>query len=150
MGKKKNVLKEGDKGVTLGLGICSFFASIFEMNEMVAKKRKLTDEQIEEVVRKEYPNRKGYFFSGSRPKKKRISYASSGTSSSNWGKVTVNSYRSKYNKGVFTGKIPPDVPSFRYDYRGEKVDSRTGKRPLTPTQIETILALHQELRKSMT
>lgn len=138
--KKKGSQKA--KGRTSGLGICGFFALLFEANELASKKRKLTNEQIEKEVRKEFPNRKGYFFKGARPVNNRP-----GGSSPSWGKISVNTYRQKYNKGVFTRKVPPERYSFRYDKQGLVVDTTTGKRFLLPEEIKAINLRHQQFRK---
>lgn len=133
---KKPAANRSQGGRSLNIGICSFFALLFESNESSPKKYKLTNEQIEAEVRKEYPDRKGAFFDGKRAGRR-----------DTWGRITVNTYRQKYNKGVFTQGIPPERFSFRYDKRGMRVDSRTGKRLLLPEEIESISLKHQELRE---
>lgn len=121
-------------GITTGMGVCSYFASLFEANEL--GNRKMTDEMIAKKVRAEFPGRKGYFFTGEgRP------------SSSSNSRETVNAYRQKYNAGKFTKNIPPLHFSFRYNNRGERVDARTGKYPLLPEEIDYFLSMHKSQRQ---
>ena len=103
------------EGKKYGLGICQFWVYIFELNERLPKKRKMTDEEIKRQVREEYPNRKSI--------KKLGPVGGRGT-------TTVNYHRQLYNGGRYTRGIPPKVISYRYGADGNEVNPRTGK-PLT-------------------
>lgn len=119
-------------GVNTGMGVCSYFAMLFEANEQMVKGRKLTDEQITLRVRNEFPGRKGAFFTGEKRK--------------TGGKETVNQWRQKFNKGNYSRGIPPMLRSFRYNSRGQIVDDRTGKYPLLTEEIDQMKHAHQEAR----
>lgn len=113
------------KGLTTGLGICAFFANLFETNELSKPARRLTDEQIAIAVEREFPTRKSAKFFRD-PKHY----------------LTVNAYRNYYNQGKFTqGKIPKYV-SFRYAKGGIPVEGRLGFRPLMQDEIITISRQH--------
>lgn len=108
------------------MGVCAYFSMLFETNEILQPKKRFSDEQIREMVRKEFPNRKGQFFSES-------------------GGVTVNEYRQRYNKGVFSRNVPPAVPSYRY-FKGQAVDGRTGRHFLVQEEIDAINKEHAAFR----
>lgn len=111
MAKRK---RHKTRGVNTGLGICSFFAYLFEANTIFPKK--LTDEEIALRVSKEFPSRKS---AQAFIEKRR----------------TVNEYRQRYHRGDFTGFNPPPKFSFRYDSTGNIVDGRKGRRVLTNIEI---------------
>ncbi len=121
--------KHKSRGITSGVGICTYFAFLFRSNEIAPLKRKLTDDQIASMVEKEFPHRPSAFvFRG--PNKKR----------------TINEYRLRYNRGLFTNsKVPADY-SFRYDSAGIRVDGRTGKKPLPTIQILGLQSSHRYYR----
>ena len=96
-------------GVTTGLGICSFFAMLFRLNE--SSPVKLTDEQIALRVKEEYPDRP--------------------TADRYLGKNkirTINEYRCRYNTGMFTKGLSPRKQSHRYNEQGNKVDGKHGRQ----------------------
>lgn len=121
-------------GRETGMGVCSYLAMIFETNELLAVKggKKRTDDQILALVREEFPDREGAFFTGE--KRKSGSYA------------TVNQWRIKYNAGKLTRGIPPKNRSFRYNSRGEIVDHRTGKYPLLVEEVNKLIREHSDFR----
>ena len=96
-------------GITSGLGITTYFASLFESNELLNPSQRMSDQQIAKKVANEFPDRQSaQDFSSMHPKK------------------TVNSYRYRYNKGQFTRNLPPKVLSIRYNIRGLPVNGKTG------------------------
>jgi hypothetical protein len=109
--------KHKSKGITTGLGICSYFAAIFRANEGCVTKRKKTDEQIAIMIEREFPHKLGAFAFRGETKKR-----------------TINEYRHRYNTGKFTGGIVPSIYSFRYNKTGDRVDGRTGTKVLPTIQ----------------
>jgi hypothetical protein len=91
-------------GITTGLPVFGFWAYFFPKNEKASKKDKLTDEQITEFVRAEFPGRKNEVFDH------------------------IPGIRRNYNNGMFTKGIPPKVHSNRYDAEGNVVPSRPYRR----------------------
>ncbi len=114
------------KGITTGMGIISYFTSLFEANEFLTTKWKMTDEAIARKIAKEFPHRK-----------------SAQDFLHNKSKKTVNSYRYRYNSGKFTRGIPPTILSFRYDKLGEPVNFKTGTTLLLQEEVN----LHKEKHK---
>jgi hypothetical protein len=104
--------------VTTGVGICTYFANLFQANELSPKVKKLTDEQIAILVEKEFPNRPTAKVYRGQSKRR-----------------TINEYRQRYHNGKFTGGDIPSVFSFRYDKDGDEVDGRTGKYKLPAIQV---------------
>jgi hypothetical protein len=121
--------KHKSRGITTGLGICSYFATLFQANELAPKGRKMTDEQIAMKVEHEFPNRPGAFAYRGQTKKR-----------------TINEYRHRYNTGKFTGGILPLLFSFRYNSSGEIVDGKTGKEVLPVIQIDGFKSAHRYWR----
>jgi hypothetical protein len=78
-----------------GVGVCAFWAQLFELNEQLPKGKKMTDAEIFRQVKLHYPKSPGVIAIEKRAK-------------------TVHYYRYLYNKGVLTGSIPPKVTSVRY------------------------------------
>lgn len=118
------------KGKTLGLGICGFFAAIFDSNEVVSKRKKLTDEEIMVAVENEFPDRpSAHSFRGENKTR------------------TINEYRLRYNQGKFSpqGKMP-ERRSFRYNKDGERVDGRKGNRLLNQLEIDGFISSHKYWR----
>jgi hypothetical protein len=115
------------KGITSGVGICTYFAFLFRYNE--TSKKKLTDEEIAILVEREYPDRhSAKAFRGNTKKR------------------TINEYRHRYNAGLFTtGKIPA-LFSYRYDSLGNRVDGRTGKKILPTIQELGLQSAHRYWR----
>lgn len=112
-----------------GFGICAFFANLFESNELCPVRRRMTDDQILAKVKAEFPNRCEEFGPGK--------------------KYSVNQYRNMYNEGRFTGAVPPEKPSFRYDSSGRVVDARLGRRELLPEELTLFLAKHKKHRDKL-
>lgn len=118
------------KGITSGVGICTYFAFLFRSNEIAPKKKKLTDEQIAIAIEKEFPNRPTAFsFRG--PNKNK----------------TINEYRLKYNRGCFTYNQIPELYSYRYDSMGNRVDGRTGRKILPTIQELGLQSAHRYWRE---
>lgn len=120
------------RGVTLGMGVCSFLASVFDANESLknsaGRMRKLTDEKIHQMLKEEFPGRTSGIFTG---------------------KVTINEYRQRYNKGDFSLGIPPERMSFRYDRSGRIVDARSGLHQLPIEVIEAFIRTHELSRQKI-
>ncbi len=123
-------IKHKSRGITSGVGICTYFAFLFASNEKPGTK-KLTDDEIAILVERQFPGRKtAQVFRG--PNKKR----------------TINEYRHRYNLGLFTmGKIPA-LYSYRYDSMGNRVDGRTGKKILPTIQELGLQSAHRYWRES--
>lgn len=129
---KKAVSARGKQNRTIGpsgLGICAFFALLFESNELCPVKRRMTDDQLLAKVKAEFPDRTAEFGRGK--------------------KYTVNQYRNMYNEGRFTGAVPPAKPSFRYDSSGRTVDARLGRRELMPEEVALFTAKHKKRRDKL-
>jgi hypothetical protein len=94
-------------GKRSGLGVHSFIGVLFEGNEKLSKKNKMTDVMIQNQIIAEFSGRKvaSTLLDGTR---------------------TVNYYRNQYNSGRLLGKMPPSI-SYRYNDDGEVVNGRTGK-----------------------
>lgn len=116
------------RGLSTGVGICTYISNLFEANELLGpKQKKLTDEIIEAKLQAEYP----------------------GVEIGKGQKYTVNSYRTMYNQGRFTQNVPPENLSFRYNGQRQIVDGRTGRRPLLPEEIKHLQKKHADLRKEL-
>ena len=103
------------------LGIMAFWSHIFEANERLDTEKKMTNAEIERQVR--------------------LEFAHEDTLMRNLdsGRQSVNYYRHLYNKGRMNKGISPKYFSFRYDYDGRVVDTRTGNRLLTKLEIKEYL-----------
>lgn len=112
-----------------GLGVCAFFATLFESNELCPVRRRMTDDQILAKAKAEFPGRFDNFGSGK--------------------KYSVNQYRHMYNGGRFTGTVPPEQPSFRYDSSGRIVDARLGRRELLTEEVTLFKAKHKKRRDAL-
>lgn len=84
-------------GVTTGLNIAMYLCYIFIKNERWAKADKLTNDNILEALRKEFPGRE----------------------TSCW--KAIGAWRAKYNTGGFTRGMIPKVQSRAYDENGDVV-----------------------------
>lgn len=123
-------IRHKSRGITSGVGICTYFAFLFRSNERVGSK-KLTDEQIAILVERQFPGRKtAQVFRG--PNKKR----------------TINEYRHRYNLGLFTGGKMPALHSYRYNSDGLRVDGRTGKKVLPIIQELGLQSAHKYWREN--
>lgn len=108
------------RGVKTGLGICDFWCNLFAANELLPKKRKMTDEEIKRQVIEEFPKRDSV--------KKLGLVGERGT-------VTVNEHRLLYNRGRYTRNVVPVVRSVRYNSDGIPVDGKTGRRALSGQEL---------------
>ena len=128
--KKQAAHKE--LGDTSGLGITAYFVMLFQSNELIAKKDKLTDIQIARRVAKEFPRR---------PTAQLEQFTGVDK------KHTINSYRYRYNTGVFTRGIPPVNRSYRYNAQGNIVNEKTGNHRLLPQEIALLKESHKSKRR---
>ena len=103
------------EGIRTGLGICQFWATLFEANERLVQRKKMTDAEIKRQVAEEFPGREAV--------RKLLD-----------GVTTVNYYRRLYNKGRLTSGRIPKLPSRRYGIDGVRVNGRSG-RTLTPEEL---------------
>lgn len=95
---------EKRKGVSVqrgrsGRGVGEYICWIFELNERFPKDQKLTDDKIQTMLLHEFPNRNSDYF------------------------YRIAAIRNRYNRGVYTGKVPPRVPSRRYNANGDVIDA---------------------------
>jgi hypothetical protein len=114
-------------GVKTGLGIMAFWALLFDANEIRLKSEKMTNAEIERLVREEFPHEETLL------------------SNLDSGRQSVNYYRHLFNKGRMSqpkGSLPTNL-SFRYDIGGNLVDTRSGKRVL---KADEIVALENKYR----
>jgi len=119
-------------GITTGMGILAYFVSLFEANELLSRKLRMSDTTIAKKVAREFPNRlSAQDFISEHPDK------------------TVNSYRGRYNKGTFTRGTPPTVLSLRYNNYGLPVNYKTGTILLTERD-ETLLRETHDLFRNRT
>lgn len=114
-------------GKKTGLGIMTFWATLFECNERLPRTRKMTNAEIERQVRVEF------------------SHEETLMENLESGRQTVNYYRNLYNKGKLTKPrlVAPSHISFRYNTDGKIVDTRTGKRILSEEERNEILGRYQ-------
>lgn len=110
------------KGARFKMGLTAFVRSLFELNESLPSHQKMTNAEIERQILEEYGH----------VNRTATSFATGG--------MTVNKYRYKHNAGVLIVPFYCSLPfSFRYDIKGQVVDTRTGRHPLEPIGIsETI------------
>jgi hypothetical protein len=85
-------------GVTTGLPIFLAVAYVFQQNEKAPRTRKLTDQQIAEWLRAEFPGRATKYWDD------------------------VQWFRVRYNNGKLTRGVRPELQSHRYDSGGENID----------------------------
>ena len=100
-------------GLNTKLGIMAFWKLLFEGNEKLPANQKMTNAEIERQVRIEF------------------SHESTLLENLDSGRQSVNYYRHLYNKGRMTNGEAPELLSFRYDERGNKVQTRTASKLLT-------------------
>ena len=117
-------------GSTTGMGIISYFISLFEANEFVSTKHKMSDDDIAKRIAKEYPDRE-----------------SAQDFMLNKAKKTINSYRYRYNAGYFTNGIPPRNLSLRYDNKGYPVNAKTGTSFLSQEKVNVLRKNHKKFRE---
>lgn len=117
------------EGKKSGLGIMAFWAALFRGNEMLSKSKKMTNAEIERQVRLEFPHEQTLM------------------DNLDSGRQTVNYYRHLYNVGKLTKPKgePPEHVSFRYNTDGIPVDTRTGKRPLSEEQWESLWSRYKDV-----
>jgi len=106
------------EGEETGLSVFQYLAALFQANEQLPAKEKMTDAEIERKIVAEFPNEPIARQLSARPRE-----------------YTVNWFRQRYIEGRFTqGQVPTDgsaLPiSHRYGINGTRVKPRTGK-PLT-------------------
>lgn len=104
------------RGEESGLGVCTYLAILFETNELLPSRKKLTDRMIETKLKKEFPGKK-------------LLRLKSGLS------IDIPKYRSYYNAGRLTGGIRPTLPSFSYNEFGLPLNRITGE-VLLPDEVE--------------
>lgn len=114
---RKNKYSSRTKGKNFEGGIMLWWATLFQANEALPPRKKLTDESIKEAILNEFPDL-GY----DAPTKL-------GKSGEN-GRETVNYYRYLYNAGRLTSGKVPEIKSYRYNKEGKRVNGRTGTRLL--------------------
>lgn len=91
-------------GVTTGLPISLALCWAYQQNEVAPTKQKLTDQEIAEWLRHEFPGRATKHFDA------------------------VQTNRWRYNRGDFTRGTPPRKPSNRYDSGGLQINPTYRKR----------------------
>ena len=103
------------RGKLSKLGWLEAWAKIFENNELLSPDQRLTDDQIKELVLKDFPHK---------PKIKK-----------SLEKYNVQYWRLLYNKGWMHKMCPPPKISFRYNAQGTAIRIGSGReRPLTITE----------------
>ena len=100
----------------------AFWKLLFEGNEKLPTNQKMTNAEIERQVRLEFP------------------HESTLLENLDSGRQSVNYYRHLYNKGRMTNGETPELLSFRYDERGNRVNTRTATRLLTEQEIKEYIA----------
>lgn len=85
-------------GTSTGLPLFMAICYVFQQNEKATKAKKLTDEQISEWLRHEFPGRNTAYFD------------------------RVQETRNYYNRGKYTRSVPPRLKSHRYDSGGTEID----------------------------
>jgi len=101
---------EVPNGTKRKLGITELWCLLFEMNEALPRKRKMTDATIKDTILANFPP--------TRDSMKALQE----------GRETVNHIRTLYNRGRFTRNVEPKIQSVRYNQDGDVVDGRTGTR----------------------
>jgi len=117
-------------GITTGIGITQYFITLFEANEFLPLKQRMTDDSIASKIAREFPDRK-----------------SAQDFMNNKAKKTVNSYRYRYNSGKFTKGVPPSILSLRYNQEGTPVNLKTGTTILSSKQIDLFREEHKKFRE---
>lgn len=100
--KRVNRYGRRSRGKTTGMGVNEYICALFELNERLPTKKKMTDEALKQQFMEEFPDRPS-------------------TQSLKDKKISMNYYRLKYNSGRFTKGNPPEIRSHRYDYDGRKL-----------------------------
>lgn len=101
------------RGVRTGKGIQELWIMLFELNERLPAKKKMTDEEIKRQMWIEFPHAKGVHSLGKVGER---------------GKHTVSLYRALYNNGKFTKGKKPKIRSNRYDEKGRRMIFEKGQR----------------------
>jgi hypothetical protein len=123
-------LAHKSSGISTRMGICSFFVSLFEANELLPTRQRMTDRVIAVKISKEFPDR-----------------PSAQDFTTNKAKKTVNSYRYRYNKGKFTRGMPPRNMSFRYNEKGLHTNFKTATRVLLQEEVAFLQKKHRSNRQ---
>ena len=87
-------------GITTGLPIRMYWILLAQRNEAAPKNKKMTDEQIADALRKEYPGRDSAVFDA------------------------VQYVRRQFNAGVLTRGMKPKWTCYKYDAEGNRVEGR--------------------------
>jgi hypothetical protein len=104
-------------GVKTGLGIMAFWALLFDANEIRLKSEKMTNAEIERLVREEFPHEETLL------------------NNLDSGRQSVNYYRHLFNKGRMNRGKTPTMISLRYDIDGNVVDTRSGSHIASQKEI---------------
>ena len=105
--EKKATLKRA-VGRIYGLSVHSTWAKLFEDNERLPRKKKLTDAQIAGTMKKEFPNNVNNLYN----------------------EKGVKAARYRYNlDGLHKGGEPPATRSKQYDQDGNEVIGRASRKP---------------------
>lgn len=109
-------------GKKTGLGIMSFWATLFEGNELLPRAKKMTNAEIDRQVRLEFPHEQVLL------------------DNLDSGRQSVNYYRHLYNKGRMSRPkgTAPEFLSFRYCDQGYRVDTRSGNRHLKEIDVDAL------------
>ena len=128
--KKASCVYGLDKGIATGMSFTKYIAFLFMQNESAPPSAKKTDHELAVQLYKEFPDRPTALY---------MLYRTNGH--------TLNQYRQKYNRGQFTNRIVPPVPSFRYNSHGQPVNGKTGTLILEPAYVRYIHDNHVEKYK---
>jgi hypothetical protein len=108
------------RGCRSGLGVRSYIWHLLAANERLPKSKKMTNIMIEKNVRDEYPDRTELHKS-----------LEQGLQSVNW-------WRHLFNTQKLISTLRTAIISLRYDHHGDPVDSRTGSKVLSESQIHDL------------
>jgi len=119
--RKIRKIKRGKKWK---MGFSQFLASLFRINEVNPRSKKMTDAEIARQVREEYSELKDISkrFASDNPELSRL----------------ISKYRSEYNRGRLITSSPPPEPkfvSFAYNNNGNAVNARYVP-PMELTELE--------------
>lgn len=118
-GKKSN-----QKGGFTQVSIYKWLETIFEANELLIPRKKLTDPAIFNLLKKDFPTH----------------YITKRLES---GKESVNTFRNHFNRGGLTSGIPK-LFSFRYNEKGIPIKGRNGTHVLLPEEVARLRKEHEE------
>lgn len=95
----KHPIERKSCGLTTGMGICEYAASLLEVNEKLPASKKMSDATLEVLMIQEFPGRKSM---------ERLAAH----------KTTMGYWRTLYNLGKLTGGKIPATKSVRYSLTG--------------------------------